>query len=226
MKILSLFFFSPFIYEAWIESTYNDRTTSTFDIPKGQLSELLNKYNEYIESNPSTQILPSQKRGVKNIIQKIKSIIHLYTYEKSPSSFFSTIDIITLDELSRRLLGRTTIELDADIINFVPTEFTARNFSLLFMLHQYTVALIIQLFRNKSEGLHKWLDRISRIARLVSFLVGFIGPVLVCSSNSTHGLLPLYYTLSYAAIFILWYKLGPRIILRVLLPIILKKIIQ
>jgi hypothetical protein len=218
--------FSPFIYEVWIASTCEDKAISTFDIPKEQLPVLLNQYNEYIKSKPSAQMLPLYGSEKKNIIEKIRYLLHLYIYEKAPSSLFSSIDIITLDELNRKPLGRTTIELDADVINFIPAQFDDRNLGLLFYLHQYNVALVIQIFRSKSEDLHKWLDKMIRIAKLWSILIGFIGPVLLHSSNNIYNLTPLYYSLSYIAFFIIWYKFAPRIILRLFLRIILKKIIQ
>jgi hypothetical protein len=157
-------------------------------------------------------------------------LFHLYFRENAPSSFFSSIDVITIDQLSNIAVGRTRIELDADIINFIATRQTDGNFGVLFLLHQTNVTLVMKLFRSKGNELSNWFDRAIRITKLCSFITGFIGPVILnlypTNSISYKEFLPLYFPLSYIVSFILWYKFAPKIILRLIIRIIIRKIME
>jgi hypothetical protein len=222
--------FSPSVYEARITCTFKGKPISIFDIPVETLLVLITKYHKHTNSKPSTKLLTQFKSKKKNIKARLNDMLRLYLREKAHSSFLSSIDVITIDKLSDRPVGRTKIELDADIINFVAVRDTGRNFGSLFLLHQTNLALVIQIFRNKDKDLRNWFDMAVRITKYFSVATGFIGPIILRlysnSSNIYEDLSPIFYIFSYIGVFALWYKFAPRLILRFLIRIVIKKIME
>jgi hypothetical protein len=224
-----LSFSSPSLYEARIVCTFSGRAVSIFDVPVKQLSGLIDQYHKQTKSNVITELTSPSKAKKKNIVRIVKDFFQLYLREKVPTSFFSSMDIITIDEPTGRPVGRTVIELDADIVNFMPLKYADKNIGVLFLLHQTSVALVLKIFNNKSEDLQNWLDRKIRIVKLFSFFIGFVGPVILndLSSNSSDlysVFEPLLLTLSYFGFFALWYKFAPKLILRLFIRVVVKKI--
>ena len=216
--------FATSIYEARIACTIRGKPISIFDLPIEILNVLIDEYHNNTKSRPHSE----SKLKEKNLVTGIKTLLHLYLREKPQSSFFSSIDVITVDELSGEPVGRTKIELDADIINFVVARQSIRYFGLLFLLHQTNVALVVQQFRDKGQDLRNWIDRAGRITKYFSVLTGIAGPVILnnfASINSSNYEF-LLLTLSYIGVSALWYRFAPELILRLLIRIVVKKIME
>lgn len=135
----------------YIEFLYKDMKVGYRSIDPRQLYLLVNEYGQYITklSSKHKSILSwSFIRDIKSLsrlsakIQRIKKVLKRYRYEDLRS-----INVFTIDAYQNRILARTTIELDADIITIIPQELLNMNQTNPFLrLHSANVSLANYLF--------------------------------------------------------------------------------
>lgn len=97
--------------------------------------------------------LYDSKGDNKSVIFKIKEI---FNYKKISPAFFRAIDDISIDD-SSKLIGRTIIELDADIINILPLA-TTDKVTHLRLIHNYNALLANQTFSYQSLTKTAFMD--------------------------------------------------------------------
>lgn len=163
---------NSFFYKVYINFAY--KKTSVIDIarvPNEILNNLLEKYGNLVHSGLLVKSLSNSKsENKKSTINKIKEI---FNYRETSPAFFRAIDIISIDGFSSKPIGRTIIELDADIINMLPAV-TSEKLLHFRVLHNYNVALVNQTFSYQSKVFQKRLLLIRRIARIFSPLIPLI----------------------------------------------------
>ena len=154
--------------------TFVYKKSYTIDIarvPNDALNNLLQKYRNLLNSEYIHEIsILMLKVKAKSIINKV---IEIFNYKKISPAFFRAIDIISIDGFSSKSIGRTIIELDADIINMLPL-LTTNKLIHFRLIHNYNVLLANETFSYQSKILQKRLLWIRRTARLFSPFIPLI----------------------------------------------------
>ena len=224
---------NTFFYKVYINFTY--KKTSTIDIariPTDILNKLLEKYRNLLNSETFIKSLLDAKRENKSIMTKIKDI---FNYKKISPGFFRAIDIISIDGFSSKFIGRTIVELDADIISILPPV-TTDKFSQFRTIHNYNVSLANQTFSYQSKDLQKRLLGIRRIARLFSpfipvlFQYGYMGlagpEVFLSNLMQDLDLINWMPAMIGSIVGYVWYKYGPKYIIKMLMNYLSGKVFE
>jgi hypothetical protein len=220
---------NSFLYKVYVNFVYKKSGIDIVRIPTDTLNNILEKYRKLINSELFVKSLSNSKKENKNLIIKIKAI---FSYKRISPAFFSAIDIISIDGFSRKPIGRTIIELDADIINLIPQSSSEKVIHIS-ALHNCNVMLVNQTFSYQSKILHKWLIWIRRIVRIFS---PFIPLILQSTYNNlpwtqftflalvtNPDLLNWMPSIIGSILGYFWYKYGPKYIFKIFINFVFGK---
>jgi len=210
-----------FLYKVYINFVYKKSVIDIDRLPTDILNNLLDKYHKNINSESFVKALFKSKKENKNLINKIKGI---FNYKKISPTFFSAIDIISIDGFSQKPIGRTIIELDADIINLIPRPIS-ETILRVGLLHNCNVALVNQTFAYQNKVLRKRLLWIRRIIRIFSPFIPLIFQFTYNDYTNISlfdllkdlGLVNLMPTFIGSVLGYFWYRYGPKLIFKILL---------
>jgi hypothetical protein len=222
---------NSFFYKVYINFAY--KKSSAIDVarvPNNILNNLLEKYRNLLNSELFMKCLSNSKRENKSIINKIKEI---FNYKKISPGFFRAIDIISIDGFSSKSIGRTIIELDADIINMLPV-LTSEKLLHFRLLHNYNVLLVNQTFSYQSKVLQKRLLWIRGIARTFSPFIPLIFQYAYNIGTETDFsnldllkyqdlLLNLVPSFIGSILGYFWYRYGPELLIKILINYVFGK---
>jgi hypothetical protein len=221
-----------FLYKVYVNFVYKKSRIDIVRVPTNTLNNLLEKYLKLINSELFVKSLYKSKKENNNLKNRIKEF---FNYKKISPAFFSALDIISIDGFSRKPIGRTIIELDADIINLIPRP-NSETILHVWKLHNFNVLLVNQTFSYRSKVLRKWLSWIRRIVRIFS---PFIPLILQSAYNNLQGTeFPPFDLLNYPALLNLmptfigsilgyfWYRYGPKYIFKILLNFVFGKALK
>ena len=220
---------NSFFYKVYINFVY--KQSSVLDIarvPDNILNQLLEKYRKMINSDLFIKSLLNSKTENKNLINRIKEI---FRFKKLSPVFFNAIDIMSIDSFSSQPVGRTIIELDADIINLLPNSNHAESLPFR-QLHNYNVFLVNQTFSYQSKALQKRLLLIRRIARTFSPFIPLIFQYtynilpgtefsLLDPLNSPEVLLNLIPLFIGSIVGYFWYRYGSKFLIKILMKYVI-----
>jgi len=223
---------NSFFYKVYINFVYKKSAIDLARVPNNILNNVLEKYRKLIISELFIRSLSNSKRENKNLINRIKET---FNYKKISPGFFSAIDIISIDGFSSKPIGRTIIELDADIINLIPVS-TSEKLLLVMLLHNYNVLLVNETFSYQSKFLQKRLLLIRRIARTFSPFIPLISQysynIITGTDFSNFDLFKFADSLNLIPSFVgsiigyLWYRYGPKFIIKILIKYVFGKIFK
>jgi hypothetical protein len=221
---------NSFFYKVYINFVYKKSAIDLTRVPNNILNNVLEKYRKLIISELFIRSLSNSKRENKNLINKLKDI---FNYKKISPGFFNAIDILSIDGFSSKPIGRTIIELDADIINLIPVS-TSKKLLHVMLLHNYNVILVNETFSYQSKFLQKRLLLIRRIARTFSPFIPLIfqySYIIVMGTDfSKLDLLNLILNLipSYIGSIIgyIWYRYGSKHIIKILIKYVFGKVFK
>lgn len=218
-----------FLYKVYINFVYKKSRLDIVRVPTNTLNNLLVKYHNLINSELFVKSLYNSKKESKNLINKIQGI---FSYKKTSPTFFSAIDIISINGFSSKPIGRTIIELDADIINLIPRSNSER-ISPIWKLHNCNILLVNQTFSYQSKVLRKRLLWIRRIVRIFSPFIPLILQSTYNNLPGTHfsllellkdlGLVNLMPSFIGSILAYFWYRYGPKYIFKILLNFVIGK---
>ena len=224
---------NTFFYKVYVTFVY--KKSSIIDIarvPNDALNNLLQKYRNLLNSEIFMKSLFDAKGESKSIINKV---IEIFNYKKISPAFFRAIDIISIDGFSSKSIGRTIIELDADIINMLPL-LTTNKLIHFRLIHNYNVLLANETFSYQSKILQKRLLWIRRTARLFSPFIPLIfqyGYIILSGSELSlselikdPNLLNWIPWLVGSFVGYLWYKYGPKYIIKILMDYLSGKVFK
>ena len=165
-------------------------------------------------------------KGKKLLLRKLGSATRIIgTSSKSASvSDLRTINIFTIDKFTDTTIGRTIIELDADIITLFSQNVIDRNIRSSFILHSFSVLLVKQYSKYLMEKISGSLKNLSNAIKIASFIpfgisVYYTATEIVTGFQTSNppsviiGLMPLIIS---TVVTPLLYRYVPRMVIRAL----------
>lgn len=177
--------------------------------------------NGQVENIIRQQPLSSENKNsiIQSIIKMVKELENSFDLIHDLSS----IDVYTKEQSSDKILARTKIELDADIITLFSNQIFEQNIrviSILLKLHNHNVYLVNQIVQNKIKNFCNKLYTLDKVIKgvsltplmvsLINLLVPYIHNILQISQHS--------FSISYVAVSTIVsgiaYQYGPKIVFR------------
>ena len=213
--------FGDLIFKVYIQLFLNDSKVDILTIPVDLLSKLVEKYVTGESSTSSTQMKEKILFGNLGFVTRT-----IRTSSKNASiSDLRTINIFTIDKFANTTIGRTIIELDADIITLLPQNVIDRNLHSSFRLHSFSIFLITQYLKHLMEEISGSLKNLSNAMKIASFMPFGISALYTATEIMTGfqtsdpqsvilGLMPLIIS---TVVTPLLYKYVPRMVIRALI---------
>jgi hypothetical protein len=202
--------FGDLTYNVYIQLFFNDSKVDIVTVPTDLLSSLLEKYVTDLRSGSIAQ--PKEKKiGFFRTLRSIKRKKEA-TYTNTSLNDLRTINVFTIDRFANTTIGRTTIELDADIVTLLSQDVIDRNKHGIVKLHSCSVILVTYHLKYLMEKIScnlKKLSKAIKIASFVPFVISIYSSTL--SSELIFKLLPLVIA---GAVIPLLYRYGTRMLLR------------
>ena len=180
-----------------IHFSYNDVKVDYGTLDGRLLSLLVEAYHRYIDakiSNSQVSILSLPRLvDIKAIgkvltnIRKIRKVIERYQNLRA-------IDMFTVDVFQNKILARTTVELDADILTIVHPDLLNVNQKDIFTnIHRANVRLTNYLFLYPLKRIFTVIKSLVNIARLVSMSLWIIFSAIIFFSLKRFRLIIIFY---------------------------------
>ena len=200
----------------YIHFSYNNVSVHYGRLDARVLSLLVEAYHQYVNtklSNSHVSILSRPRlKDIKSLgklfrnILKISKVLERYQDLRA-------VNIFTLDKFQNKILARTTIELDADIITIIHPELLYTNSVDIFMnLHSANIRLANYLFLYPLTKTFAVIKAIKNIARIISMPLWIILSATIFPSkmisNDYHYLFMIF---SFIGIPAILYKFIPKI---------------
>jgi hypothetical protein len=194
--------FGALVYKVYVELSFNDSKLEVFDVPTDQLSKLIEKYATSI-SLKSIMELRENKKAFGNVLKSIGRKKEIVEKDNSLGDL-RTISVFTIDKFSNRIIGRTTVELDADIITLLCQDILDRKKNSIVRLHGCNVSFVNQYLKYLMEKLSRDLEKLSKTIKIASFIPFGIS---------------VYFTMSASEVI---FKFSPLIISMIVTPLLYK----
>jgi hypothetical protein len=205
--------FGDLTYKVYIQLFFNDSKVDIVTVPTHLLSSLLEKYVKQLKSRSIAQ--PKEKKiallGTLGLMKKTKELAHTNT----SLSDLRTINVFTIDRFANTTIGRTTIELDADIVTLLSQDAIDRYKHGIVGLHVCSVALVNNYLKFLIEKISYDLKKLSKAVRIASFIP--FGISLYSSTLSSELIFKLLPLVIGGAVTPLLYRYGARMLLRQLI---------
>jgi len=175
----------------------------------------------------STQPLSKKKNSIiQTIIKTIKELESIIDLIRDLRSL--DIYTYTREQLNDKIVARTKIELDADIITLLSPQILeqdANSMAILLRIHNHNVYLVNQTVQNQIKifcsKLHTF-DKIIKVISFTPFILSLINSLLPFLYGASENLFSLSYIAISSAISGIAYKYGPKMIFRYAPSIIFK----
>lgn len=204
--------FGDLTYKVYIQLFFNDSKVDIVTVPTVLFSGLLEKYVTALKSRSVSVSQPKEKKitFLRTIgsMKRTKDLAHTNT----SLSDLRTINVFTIDRFTNTTIGRTTIELDADIVTLLSQDAIDRYKVGIVELHGCSVVLVNNYLKFLMEKISCDLKKLSKAVRIASFIpfsVSLYSSTL--SSELIFKLLPLVIG---GAVTPLLYKYGTKMLLR------------
>ncbi len=205
--------FGDLIYRVYVQLFLNDSKVDILTVPIEVLSNLVEKYFTTVRSASST--LKKEKIPFRNTGSVPRTIGT--SFKSASLSDLRTINIFTIDKFANTTIGRTIIELDADIITLFSQKVLDRNIHSGFRLHSFSVYLITHYLKYLMEKISGDLRHLSTAIKVASFIPFGISIYLAMTINPSEIALRFTPLIISTVVTPLLYKYIPRMIIRMML---------
>jgi hypothetical protein len=209
-------------YNIYIQLFFNESKIDIVTVPTDLFSNLLEKYVKairYITDLGSRSITQQKEKKIAffrtlGSLNRANEVTHINT----SLSDLRTINIFTIDRFANTTIGRTTIELDADIITLLLKDVIERNKHAIVRLHICSVILVTNYLKYLMEKISCDLKKLSKAIKIASFIpFGISVYSSTLPSELIFKLLPLVIG---GVITPLLFRYGTRMLLRQLIGVI------
>lgn len=205
--------FGDLSYKVCIQLFFNDSKADIVTVPTDLFSSLLEKYVKELKSRSVPQPKEKMITFLRTIgsMQRTKELAHT----KTSLCDLRTINVFTIDRFANTTIGRTTIELDADIVTLLSQDAIDRYKHGIVGLHSCSVALVTNYLKFLMEKISCDLKKLSKAIRIASFIP--FGISLYSSTLPSELIFKLLPLVVGGAITPLLYRYGTRMLLRQLI---------
>jgi hypothetical protein len=166
--------FGDLSYKVYIQLFFNNSKVDIVNVPTDLFSNLLEKYVMAIRdvTDLGSRSIAQQKEKKVAFFRTLGSMkrTNEATHENTSLSDLRTINVFTVDRFSNTIIGRTTIELDADIITLLSQDVIERNKQGIVRLHICSVILVTNYLKHLMEKISCDLKKLSKAIRIASFI--------------------------------------------------------
>jgi hypothetical protein len=207
--------FGDLVYKVYIQLFFNDSKVDIVTVPTDLFSNLLEKYVTTIRYVTDLRSRSTAQQKEKKVaffrtlgsMKRTKEATHTNTL-----SDLRTINVFTIDRFANTTIGRTTIELDADIVTLLSQDVIERNKHGIVRLHICSVILVTNYLKHLMEKISCDLNKLSKAIKIASFIpFGISVYSSTLPSELIFKLLPLVIG---GVITPLLFRYGTRILLR------------
>jgi hypothetical protein len=194
-------------FMVYVDFFYKNTKVDLDKLDQNILSALINEYQMYVTKyTKEKKYLPGIKTSYrKSISDAIKNITRIRKIAERLFQDIRAVNVYTVYGLKNSIIARTAIELDADILTIMQSEFIKINIkNTLLNLHSINVFLVNYLFMYRISKFFSIIKTLTNLTRIASMLLWIVFTAIPFYSSyqsilsSPGNNLNLYYTALYS----------------------------